>query len=141
MRSSGTCVASTTARTTNAAKSSGRTAASAPPYRPIGVRSASTTHTSRPCGIGLRLRRLHRGFFIQVEHPKGTVRRKLVAFCAGEALQYSRDPLCADLPSPRKWTDRIVRSQTHRNVHVVGRRNLVVNDGYRFVDDGTDDPS
>ena len=38
---------STTARITAAARSSGRTPASAPPYRPIGVRTASTIQASR----------------------------------------------------------------------------------------------
>src|SRR4051794_22095504 len=40
-------VLSTTARMTSAARSSGRTGASAPPYRPIGVRTASTIHACR----------------------------------------------------------------------------------------------
>ena len=38
---------STTARSTAAARSSGRTRASAPPYRPIGVRTAAMIHGSR----------------------------------------------------------------------------------------------
>jgi len=37
---------SSSARSTNAAKSSGRTSLSAPRWRPIGVRQASTTNTS-----------------------------------------------------------------------------------------------
>src|ERR1700735_3426203 len=53
MRSGSTFVRATSSRITNAARSSARTVASAPPQRPIGVRNASTTTTSRTSLIAL----------------------------------------------------------------------------------------
>src|SRR5579884_794565 len=130
MRAGSMPLRSTTAFTTIAARSSGRTAARAPPYRPIGVRSASTTTTSRIDGL----------FFgrLRVEHPERAAWAECRVFFGSQPLQDAAHAIAADLLPPFDRTARIIRSKTHRCIDVFGRGYLLLHCVHRLVDDRAD---
>ena len=109
---------STTARTTSAARSSGRIEASAPPYRPIGVRTASTIHASRTGRSGSRV--------IAADRSGSATRGRLAGF--GRASDRGEEAI------------RMRRSQPERRHDIVVCRYPLVDRDVCLVGDGRFDP-